>query len=79
MPEWKRRGGVMPDFPKGCGCDQQIFRFLYPRFAETLRLDYSGRLGTLPKRKALGSIVRRSRRALRKAYGVSTSANMRNV
>jgi len=39
-----RRGGVIPEFPLGCGSDQQIIRFIYPKFAEYLRLDYANRL-----------------------------------
>lgn len=40
----KYRARMMPEFPLGCGCDQSIFRFLYPRFAENLRLDYARKL-----------------------------------
>ena len=31
-------------FPLGCGSDQNIFRFIYPRFADKIRLDYTQRL-----------------------------------
>ncbi len=40
----KRQARMMPEFPLGCGCDQSISRFLYPRFAEKLRLDYAAKL-----------------------------------
>jgi len=35
----KRQARTMSGFPLGCGSDQLIFRFLYPRFAENLGLD----------------------------------------
>lgn len=37
----RRQERNMPEFPRGCGCDQSIFRFLGPRFAESMRLDYA--------------------------------------
>ena len=40
----RRQARVMPEFPLGCGSDQHICRFLYPRFAEKLRLDYAAKL-----------------------------------
>jgi hypothetical protein len=47
-PEYKllhqRTSSINPTFPLGCGSDQNIFRFLYPRFARSMRLDYAGRL-----------------------------------
>lgn len=40
----RRQQRNMPEFPRGCGCDQSIFRFLGPRFADHLRLDYASEL-----------------------------------
>ncbi len=40
----KRQARTMPEFPLGCGSDQSISRFLYPRFAENMRLDYAAKL-----------------------------------
>src|SRR5262249_14711140 len=37
-------GRSMPEFPKGCGNDQMILRFLYPRFRDRLKIDYPGEL-----------------------------------
>jgi hypothetical protein len=31
-------------FPVGCGSDQNIFRFLYPKYADAIRLDYAQKL-----------------------------------
>jgi hypothetical protein len=39
-----REGCPMPEFPKGCGNDQSILRFLYPRFRGHLKIDYAGEL-----------------------------------
>jgi hypothetical protein len=33
----------LPDFPRGSGSDQEIFRFLQPRFHPRMQVDYSGR------------------------------------
>ncbi len=40
----KRSSRIMPEFPLGCGSDQNISRFLYPRFAKNMRLDYAAKL-----------------------------------
>ena len=40
----KRDARMMPEFPLHSGCDQSIYRFVYPSFAERLRLDYEGKL-----------------------------------
>jgi len=43
----KRNGTInklLSDFPKGCGCDQTLFRILHPRFYPRMKLDYKGRL-----------------------------------
>ena len=40
----KREARTMPEFPLGCGSDQNIFRFLYPRFADIMRIDYAAKL-----------------------------------
>ncbi len=37
-------GEHLPDFPKGCGSDQTIFRYLHPQFYPRMKLDYRGRL-----------------------------------
>ena len=34
----------LSEFPKGCGSDQTIFRFLHPRFYPRMKLDYRGQL-----------------------------------
>jgi hypothetical protein len=34
----------LPEFPRGCGSDQAIFRFLHPQFYPRIKVDYSGRL-----------------------------------
>jgi hypothetical protein len=34
----------LPDFPKGCGCDQTILRYLHPKFYPRMKIDYKGRL-----------------------------------
>ena len=35
---------VLPDFPKGCGSDQMIFRYLHPRFYPRMKTDFKCRL-----------------------------------
>ena len=44
----RRRDGTLgerlPEFPKACGSDQAIFRFLHQRFYPRLKVDYLGRL-----------------------------------
>src|SRR5262249_47634208 len=35
---------ALPNFPKGCGCDQAILRFLHPKFYPRMKIDYSLRL-----------------------------------
>ena len=42
--EMKRDARAMPGYPLGCGCDQNIFRFVSPRFSQNLRLDYAAKL-----------------------------------
>ena len=45
--ELRRQGSLcerLPDFPKGCGSDQAIFRFLHPQFYPRMKIDYHGRL-----------------------------------
>jgi hypothetical protein len=39
-----RGSEVHSSFPLACGSEQNIFRFIYPRFAPDLRLDYERRL-----------------------------------
>jgi hypothetical protein len=34
----------MPGFPRRCGSDQIIFRFIFPRFADLIAIDYAGHL-----------------------------------
>ena len=34
----------LPFFPRGCGSDQAILRFLHPRFFPRMRIDYESRL-----------------------------------
>lgn len=34
----------LPSYPKGCGSDQQILRYLHPRFYPRMNIDYRGRL-----------------------------------
>ena len=33
-----------PEFPKGCGSDQTILRYLHPQFYPRMKIDYQGRL-----------------------------------
>jgi hypothetical protein len=43
----RRQGGLcerLPGFPKGCGSDQAIFRYLHPQFYPQIKIDYQGRL-----------------------------------
>lgn len=35
---------ALPDFPRGVGTDQQILRWLHPRFYPRMKVDYAGRL-----------------------------------
>ena len=35
---------VLPEFPKGSGCDQTIFRYLHPRFYPRMKTDFRSRL-----------------------------------
>jgi hypothetical protein len=37
-------GEHLPDFPKGCGWDQTIFRYIHPQFYPRMKPDYRGRL-----------------------------------
>ncbi len=37
-------GEHLPEFPKGCGCDQTILRYLHPQFYPRMKIDYQGRL-----------------------------------
>ncbi|WAC06899.1 MAG: hypothetical protein OS130_11665 [Thermodesulfobacteriota bacterium] len=34
----------LPEFPKGCGSDQTILRYLHPQFYPRMKIDYRGRL-----------------------------------
>lgn len=34
----------LPEFPMGIGCDQEILRYLNPRFYPRMKVDYKGRL-----------------------------------
>ncbi len=38
------KGHISPPFPMGCGSDQNIFRFIFPRFADEIRIDYPKKL-----------------------------------
>jgi hypothetical protein len=43
----RRNGSLdqrLPEFPRGVGCDQVIFRYLHPRFYPRMKIDYAGRL-----------------------------------
>jgi hypothetical protein len=44
----RRRNGTLgerlPEFPKGAGSDQVIFRYLQPQFYPRIKVDYTGRL-----------------------------------
>ena len=44
----RRRNGTLserrPEFPKGVGSDQVIFRYLQPQFYPRIKVDYTGRL-----------------------------------
>lgn len=43
----RRDGGLgerLPEFPKGCGSDQVIFRYLHSQFYPQIKIDYQGRL-----------------------------------
>jgi hypothetical protein len=35
---------ALPNFPRGCGCDQEILRFLHPKFYPRMKIDYSLKL-----------------------------------
>jgi len=37
-------GEHLPEFPKGCGCDQTILRYLHPQLYPRMKIDYQGRL-----------------------------------
>jgi hypothetical protein len=37
-------GEHLPDFPKGCGSDQTIFRHIYPQFYPRMKLNYRGQI-----------------------------------
>jgi hypothetical protein len=37
-------GKRLPEFPKGCGSDQTILRYLHPQFYPRMKVDYKGRL-----------------------------------
>lgn len=39
--DFKKR---LPEFPKGCGSDQTILRYLHPQFYPRMKIDYQGRL-----------------------------------
>jgi hypothetical protein len=34
----------LPEFPKGVGCDQEILRYMNPRFYPRMQVDYAARL-----------------------------------
>ena len=35
---------MLPDFPKGCGCDQTILRFIHKKFYPRMQIDYDNEL-----------------------------------
>ena len=39
-------GDVLPEFPKGIGCDQVILRYLHPEFYPRMQIDYLSKLAT---------------------------------
>ncbi len=45
-------------FPLACGSEQNIFRFLYPRFAASMRLDYAAKLAFRQGRRPVAAMSR---------------------
>lgn len=40
----KRIKKILPDFPKGCGCDQIILRYIHSKFYPRMLIDYNNEL-----------------------------------